>query len=207
MLLAAGERGCEAVGVEYGDSAVAQARNLAKERGLADRVEFVSGDADSLPLADAAFDVVISECSLCTFADKARAVGEMRRVLRPEGRLALSDVIADVERLPSGFRGALGAIACVGDALPPGAHREVLHGAGFEVLGEEDRSADVMRMADRIADRLRGAKVLGLDGLVPLDGGARAALDLVSEAREAIAEGVIGYTLVLAARTDENGEL
>jgi hypothetical protein len=56
-------------------------------------------------------------------------------------------------------------------------------------------------MADRIADRLRGAKVLGLDGLIPLDGGAPAALELVAEARDAIVDGRIGYTIVSAART------
>jgi hypothetical protein len=56
-------------------------------------------------------------------------------------------------------------------------------------------------MADRIADRLRGAKVLGLDDLVPLDGGTRAALEVVAEAREAITDGRIGYTLLSAART------
>lgn len=201
VLLAAAERGCRAVGVEYGVGAVEGARRWADEQGLAGRVEFISGDAASLPFGDAAFDVVISECSLCTFADRARAVREMRRVLRPGGHVSVSDVVAEVERLPSELRGALGAIACVGDALPPGAHREMLEGAGLEVLVEEDRSADAITIADRITDRLRGVRIAGLDALVPLEGGVRKALELVAEARDAITDGRIGYTLVSAVRT------
>jgi arsenite methyltransferase len=200
VLLAAAERGCRAVGVEYGMGTVEEARRSAEQRWLGERVEFVAADAGALPFADRAFDAVISECSLCTFGDKAQAVGEMRRVLGHGGRLALSDVVAEVERLPGELRGALGAVACVGDALAPGAHRELLEGAGLEVLDEEDHSADAIEMADRIADRLRGAKVLGLDHLFPLDGGAPAALELVRQARAAIADGRIGYTLVSAVR-------
>jgi SAM-dependent methyltransferase len=200
VLLAAGEHGCRGVGVEYGDGAVAEARHRAEEQGLADRLEFVPGDAGSLPFADAEFDVVLSECSLCVFSDKARAVAEMGRVLAPGGRLALSDVVAEVDRLPDALRGAMGAIACVGEALPPRAHRELLERAGLRVVAEEDRSADAIAMADRITDRLRGAKIVGLDGMIPVEGGVRAALELVAEAREAIADGRIGYSLLHAAR-------
>jgi arsenite methyltransferase len=198
VLLAAEERRCRAVGLEYGSGAVETARRRAEENGTLGLVEFATGDASSLPFDDASFDAAISECSLCLFGDKERAVGEMRRVLAPGGRVAIADVVADTERLPAGLRGAMATIACVGDALPPGAHRELLEGAGFEVCAEDDRSADAIEMADRIADRLRGAKVLGLDGLFPLDGGAPAALRLLDEGREALADGRIGYTLVAA---------
>lgn len=198
VTLAAREYGCRATGVEYGAAAVEDARARAAELEPGDRVEFVPGDASALPLGDATFDVVISECSLCTFVDKGRAAEEMRRVLVRGGRLAISDVVAEVERLPEGLSGAMAAVACVGEALSPRAHRELLEGAGFEVLAEEDRSADAIEMADRIADRVRGAKVLGLDDLFPVDGGARAALELLGEARAAIADGRIGYTLVTA---------
>ena len=198
VLLAAGECGCRATGLEYGRGAVAGARHRAVELGVERRVEFVAGDAAALPFADSRFDAVISECSLCTFADKRRAVSEMRRVLRFGGRVALSDVFAEVDSLPEQLRGALGAVACVGEALPRGAHRELLEEAGFEVSAEEDRSADAIEMADRIADRLRGMKIAGLDDMLAIDGGVPAALRLVDEAREAIADGRIGYTLVTA---------
>jgi arsenite methyltransferase len=198
VMLAAAERGCRAVGVEYGIGAVDEARGRAAELGLERRVEFVQADAAAIPFPDGAFDAVISECSLCLFADKRVALDEMRRVLGPDGRLALSDVVAEVDGLPEALRGALGAVACLGEALPPGAHGALLEGAGFELVAEEDRSADAIEMADRVVDRLRGARVLGFDELVPLEGGAETALELAREARAAIADGRIGYTLVTA---------
>ncbi|MGH2962101.1 MAG: class I SAM-dependent methyltransferase, partial [Solirubrobacterales bacterium] len=198
VLLAAGERRCRAVGLEFGIGAVEAARHAADKERVLDKVEFVAGEASSLPFDDGSFDAVISECSLCLFGDKERAVSEMRRVLCFGGQAALSDAFAEVDSLPEELRGALGAVACVGEALPRGAHRELLEDAGFEVSAEEDRSADAIEMADGIADRLRGMKIAGLDDMLAIDGGVPAALRLVNEAREAIADGRIGYTLVTA---------
>jgi len=203
VILAAAERGCRATGVEYGEEMVAAGRRRADERGLADRVRLVRADAGSLPFPDGTFDAVLSECALCLFADKPAAISEIRRVLRPGGRVAISDVVAEVERLPAGLRGELGAVACVGEAIAPGSHRELLSASGFEVGVEEDRSADALAMADRITDRLRGAKVLGIDSAAPIEGGVRAALELAAEARAAILDGRIGYTLISAAVSPE----
>ena len=199
VILAAAERGCGATGVDYGERLVEEARRRADARGLGERVEFVRADAGSLPFADGMFEAAISECALCVLGDKATAIGEVRRVLCPGGRVAIADVVADVERLPPALRGRLGAVACVGDALAPGAHGELLRATGFEVLAEEDRSQDALAMVDRITDRLRGAKVLGIGAPTAIEGGVRAALELAAEARAAIADGRIGYTLVSAA--------
>jgi len=197
-LLAARERGCEVVGLEYGAAAVAGARADASAAGLADAVSFIKGDAEALPFADGSFDVAICECALCTFADKRAAVAEMRRVLRPGGRLALSDVIADHSRLPEGLGGALATVACVGSALSEDGYRELLERAGFEVEAVEHATADVARMTERVRTRLRGARLLGFEGLVPVEGGLPEAISLAGRARTAVAEGALGYALFVA---------
>lgn len=202
-VLAAAEHGCRVAGVEYGAEGVERGRERAAAAGLGDRVELNRGDAHRLPFDAASFDAAISECAMCILADKPMALAEIRRVLVPGGLVAISDVVARLEHLPEFFATALGTVACVGAALPPGAHGELLGEAGFEVLREEDHSEAADAMASRIEDRLRGAKVLGLDGFAPIDGGIGAAIELVREARRAIARGDLGYRLILArARID-----
>lgn len=197
-MLAAAERGCEVVGVDYGAVAVAGANEAAAERELGQRINFVEADAEQLPFADDDFDALICECSLCTFSDKSQAVTEMARVLRPAGRLALTDVTADHERLPERLSGAMATIACVGAALPPSGYRELLESAGFEVTGVESADADVAAMTVGIKDRLRGARILGFDTMIPLEGGLNEAIELVDLAESAVADGALGYGLFAA---------
>jgi arsenite methyltransferase len=199
-LFAAREFGCVVAGVEYGQETVREAQRLADEAGLCDRVGFVVGDAEALPFGDGEFDLVLCECSLCLFSDKRRAVAEMRRVLRPGGRLALSDVVVDRPGLPAELDGPLAAIACMGEALSERGCQELLAGAGLHVTAVESRSDDVAALAERVHDRLRGARLLGLGHLDGSPLAADEALDLVAAARAAIAEGVLGYAIVAATR-------
>jgi SAM-dependent methyltransferase len=204
-LLAARERGCEVVGLDYGADAVAEARAAAAAVSPRPAVEFVLGDAESLPFAASRFDAVLCECSLCTFPDKVRAVEEMRRVLRPSGRLAISDVVADRARLPRELEGPLATVACVGEALDSAGYRSLLASAGFEVVTVESRDADAATLAERVRDRLRGARIVAAEQLQGLPGGVEAAIECAGIAREAIADGVLGYSIFAARRIDGSG--
>jgi arsenite methyltransferase len=113
-LLAAREYGCLVAGIEYGGEMIAEASRSADAAGLSDRVGFSAGDAEALPFEDGRFDAVLCECSLCTFQAKQRALAEIRRVLAPGGRLALSDVVVDRPRLPPKLDGVLATVACIG---------------------------------------------------------------------------------------------
>jgi SAM-dependent methyltransferase len=199
-LLAAGEFGAEVVGVEYGVEAVRGASEAAAAAGLGARASFLEGDAEELPLGDESFDAVLCECSLCTFPDKRRAVAEMSRVLRPGGRVAVADVTAEPERLPAELRGGLATIACVGEALPAGGYERLLTDAGFGPVRVERRDVDAARLAERVEERLRGARLLGFDSLAELPLSVPAALDAVGAARQAIADGALGYAIFGAAR-------
>jgi hypothetical protein len=184
-LQAVREAGCDVVGLDLSEECVAAATKAAAEAGLADRVRFTVGDAEELPFADESFDAALSECSFCIFPDKARAAAELARVLRADGVLALSDVTAEQNALPSSLQTVAAWVACLADARPLSATATLLEDAGFEVEATESHDDALVELLDRIDDRLR-----------PLELG----LDLLDAARRAVDRGVIGYGVVFAHR-------
>ncbi|MGI8806050.1 MAG: class I SAM-dependent methyltransferase, partial [Thermoleophilaceae bacterium] len=102
--LLAREVGANVVGLELGAGAVAGARAATAEAGLSGAIEFVEGDAESLPFAAGEFEAIVCECSLCTFPDKVAAANELARVLSGGGRVAIADVTVEPERLPAALR-------------------------------------------------------------------------------------------------------
>jgi len=110
--------GAQVIGVDLSSDSIAAARLAAEDAGLAGSVEFLVADAEALPVKDGAVAGVLCECSLCTFPDKERAMVEIARILKPGGRLALSDMIADPDRLPATLRTLEAWVACLADARP-----------------------------------------------------------------------------------------
>jgi arsenite methyltransferase len=195
-LLLAGELGCDVVGVDLGPRAIEDATTAAVAAGLEAR--FVVGDAEALPFADAGFDVVLSECSLCTFPDTPRAVAEMARVVRPGGTIAIADVTADVDALPAPLRGAAARVACVADARSADDYVSLLRAAGCEPVAIETHDDDLRAMADRVEARLRVARMLAPPG--ETRDRVVEAVSLARLAIESITRGTLGYALIAARR-------
>jgi len=140
--LAADEVGDEGrvVGVDMTPEMVEKARANATESDF-ENVEFRLGEIESLPAADGSFDVVISNCVINLSPDKKRVFEEAYRVLRPGGRLAVSDVVRKGD-VPDALVGDLDAVsACVAGAETPESVENYLNEAGFvdvEVTPESD---------------------------------------------------------------------
>ena len=198
--LLARELGAEVTGLELGADAVAAARAEAADAGLAGRVRFVEGDAEALPFAGGAFDAVVCECSLCTFPDKLTAVEEMARALDQGGKVAIADVTAEAERLPPQLRTAAAQVACVAEALPADGYARLLERAGLKVVTVESHDRALEAMVDRVEARLRLARMLRVQELAPFRDQLEAAVELVRLADDAVRDGRLGYSLIVAER-------
>ncbi len=119
-----------AIGLDMTDEMLALARTNAARAGL-HNVEFVKGYIEEIPLDDQSVDVVISNCVINLAADKARVLREAARVLRPGGRFAVSDVIAD-ENMDDATRADMQQwTGCVAGALTRAEYERALVSAGL----------------------------------------------------------------------------
>jgi len=119
-----------AIGLDMTDEMLELARANAADAGVGN-AEFIKGYLEEMPLADASVDVVISNCVINLSADKPRVIAEAARVLRPGGRFAVSDVIADPD-MDQVTKDSMAAwTGCVAGALTEGEFRRVLSDAGF----------------------------------------------------------------------------
>lgn len=118
------------IGVDMTPSMLSKARNNA-EKGQFKNVEFRLGEIENLPVADNSVDVIISNCVINLSPDKARVFKDAYRVLKPGGRLAISDVVASTE-LPESVRNdPVLHSACVGGASTIKELEDLLQASGF----------------------------------------------------------------------------
>jgi SAM-dependent methyltransferase len=120
----------KAYGVDMTDEMLELARANAAEAG-ASNVEFLRGDIEDIPLPDGSVDVVISNCVINLSADKRRVFAEVLRVLRPGGRMGVSDMVAHDDLTPDERRERGSFVGCIAGALSYEEYRRGLQGAGF----------------------------------------------------------------------------
>lgn len=200
-LLLADAYGVRVDGVDYAPANTALAQGAAEAAGLADQAVFTTGDAEQLPYADGEFDAVVCECALCTFPDKVRAAAEFARVLKPGGRLGITDVTVDPDRLPPELHGLSARIACVADARPLDAYVDILATAGLRVLVTERHDTAMIRMIDQIQARLSLLRMTAPARLANAGVDLDTAPAVLDAARAAVTDGVLGYALLTAVKS------
>jgi arsenite methyltransferase len=122
-----------AIGLDMTDEMLELARANAAEAGV-DNVEFLKGYLEEMPLADESVDVVISNCVINLSGDKPQVIREAARVLRPGGRFAVSDVIADPDMDEQTKADMAAWTGCIAGALTEAEFRHTLQSAGFDEI-------------------------------------------------------------------------
>ena len=153
----------KAYGLDMTDEMLALGEDNARQAGVTN-VEFLKGRIEQVPLPDGSVDVIISNCVINLSADKDRVLAEAFRVLKPNGRLAVSDVVVRGD-LPSDVRRSMELwVGCVAGALTEEDYRRALDRAGFtDIELEITRVYEIEDARAFLAD-----SGLDVDGLAPL---------------------------------------
>src|SRR5690348_14738630 len=126
----------KAYGLDMTDEMLALAHENQKKSGV-ENVEFLKGAIESVPLPDNTIDVIISNCVINLSGDKDRVLAEAFRVLKPGGRLAVSDVVVRGE-VPANIRKSMELwVGCIAGALEENEYLKKLGRAGFESIDVE----------------------------------------------------------------------
>jgi arsenite methyltransferase len=139
-----------AYGLDMTDEMLALAQQNAREAGVTN-VHFLKGVIEQIPLPADSVDVVISNCVINLSTDKSAVLAEISRVLRPGGRLGVSDIVAE-DQLTAEQRAERGSyVGCIAGALSKGEYEAGLEAAGFEDI--------TVTFTHQVADGMHGAIV------------------------------------------------
>jgi arsenite methyltransferase len=192
--------GCQVVGLDYSGRNAEVAKREAGARGLSGKVIPCCGDAERLPFADDSFDAIVCECALCTFPNKRSAAAEFGRVLRPGGRVGLSDLTRQAD-LPAELESFVAWIACVADAQPVTEYVALLTAVGLRITATEEHNGALVDLVNQIRTRLLAAEVMvGLNKLTLPGFDIARVKDFTRHAIGAIRTGKIGYAILTATK-------
>lgn len=148
--------GCTVVGIDMSSNKIAAANERANLKGLNANVSFAVSDAEILPFSKNAFDVVISECSFSILPHKEQAVQGIWNVLKPGGRVIMTDVVRKNSESGSSNKNLKNScdfplIPCINGAISLNECIEMFREAGFINFETEDHSVEMKKLGFRIA--------------------------------------------------------
>ena len=195
---------CSIIGVDLSKGIVRKAIDLANTEMFSDRnkISFKVSDAEKLPFKTGAFDVVISECALCLFPNKKSALTEMYRVLKDDGKIALSDVT--LENTSRELKNKLLFFGCLTGAEALIVLQKMIEDIGFTDVNAIDSSQAVVDLYKSVKRRRyllkHLLKVVGnsKNG----DVNVKNLVEFGKTAEQLILEGKLGYGIIIGKKTN-----
>lgn len=187
-------------GCDYSELNLKRAATSASAAQLEPQTRFVRGSAEQLPFVAESFDVALCECSLCLFDDMRTALEEMCRVLKPGGRIAISDFFLEAP-IPSSLDNLLGRILCIAGAPSADGYRESLTRAGFEYIRLRNVNWTLADMIKRIRNRLEVLAMTSTEAETKLPANWDDPAPVLVDLERFIGSGGAGYLIATARRT------
>ena len=191
---------CSVIGVDISPANVREAARGAISTPVP---AFHAADAEALPYRDESFDTVVCECAMCSFPNRRGAIEEVVRILRPGGRIILSDVTAEWDKVPLEFSSLLGQALCVAEARRLSHYRGLLTAAGLNVFREQDCRDEAYAFLRGINSRLFLAKLGQAVGHVSSNLDLTEMRRIVRIALNLSRSGQLGYGYLIAEKPGE----
>ncbi|MEO8208845.1 MAG: arsenite methyltransferase [Chloroflexota bacterium] len=151
-----------AIGIDMTDEMLALANRNAAEAAISN-VEFRKGEIEALPIDDASIDVVISNCVINLAGDKGAVLSEIARVLKPGGRIGVSDVVAEDSLSPAERARRGSFVGCIAGALSMTEFRQGLEAVGLTDVQIEPTHAVADGLHSAIIRARKPAAWMGVD--------------------------------------------
>lgn len=198
--------GATVTGCDYSAVNLRRAIMSSQAAGISDKSQFVRASAMRLPFSPKSFDVALCECSLCLFEDMDAALGQLHAVLRPGGRIGISDFFLNAP-VPDSLDGLLGQVLCVAGAPSADGYREALSRAGFDFVRIRKVNWTLADMIQRIRKQLKLLATTNLiaDAVLPNDFGNPA--EVLKDLESFINSGGAGYLVATATVTQHRRRL
>lgn len=137
--------GCHATGVDLSRELLSRRQDVPQGNSVSTRASFVQGDGEMLPFSNSTFDVIVSECSFSLLPNKKHAALEFNRVLKPRGRLVITDVILQGQ-ISEDLRDKAGFACCVSGAKSLKEYIRLFEETGFTTYRVLDHSLELRRL-------------------------------------------------------------
>ena len=137
--------GCMVFGIDLSRKMIGLSQDRAEEERLKEKIAFAVADGEDLPFLSSTFDGIVSECSFSILPDKKKALKEMKRVLRPKGKLVMTDMTIQGE-VSEEFRDQLTFLPCASGAETIEGYVRLLEEAGFKDYYTEDHSGELKKV-------------------------------------------------------------
>jgi ubiquinone/menaquinone biosynthesis C-methylase UbiE len=198
--LVAANFGATVTGCDYSTINIQRAKQASHAVGLDHKTQFVIADAGQLPFAAESFDIALCECSLCLFEDMDTTLQGIHGVLKPGGRIGISDFFLN-EPVPDSLDGLLGRVLCVAAAKSANGYREALSRAGFEYIRIRTVNWALADMIQRVRHRLKFLATTNATTSTGLPADFGDPVPTLTDLENFIASGGAGYFIATARRS------
>ncbi len=187
--------GCHVTGLDLAEGNIEEAKKLLSNSLVPEFVDFRVGDAECIDFENQIFDCTVCECSLCLFPNKKKAIEEIYRITKNEGKIGISDIVVR-DTIPQSLRDSLYRFVCLLEAENDESHKALLQSAGFANISINDKKSALIQLIDDISKKMFAIELLKGLGKIELSMDLERTKRAVKEVRECINSGSISYVLI-----------